>query len=303
MTTSIACSKCGKEFNKSNGLRAHVTFFHREEGQSERQAIIASSLQSQKSVDTPEDVVLPIKQSKQSKQSRKEKKAKSDSLLTPSKTTQISINKEESFMNQNEIQEAIKPLLAEAFSDMFKAKQEKDAVEAKQQQAAQVEQKKAEQVTDTMANLSTTLEGLTDSIKTITDKSTVFETLVPKIDNMVQSQQVTEEDLRQLKNNLPENFCTSYPDLCQRMGAMETAFTNNQKNGASIKESTQHAVKKAYGCPNCKKAYLSEAKEHISDIIGEDDDLLIELAEKRGLVVSRPPQEEPKPQKKRSILG
>lgn len=98
-----------------------------------------------------------------------------------------------------------------------------------------------------------------------------------------ENQKVLGENLAKIEQRLPEGFCTTYPDMCEKVSTMEGVMKNTLllPTGDDIKMK----VSKMYGCPNCRKEILDQAKGYASEIIGDDKKLLAEIAKEKGLKV------------------
>ncbi len=125
--------------------------------------------------------------------------------------------------------------------------------------------------------------------KKIDDISEVLKNVTNTLGNigeLQENQKILGENLVKLEGKLPDNFCLTFPDLCNRMTAMEGMMGNRMmpKNDMDADEK----VSLMMGCPHCKKAILEQAKEHIGEIVGNDKRLVASLAKKQGLKVSDP---------------
>ncbi len=106
------------------------------------------------------------------------------------------------------------------------------------------------------------------------------------VGNLQENQKILGENLVKLEGKLPDNFCSDFPDLCNRMTAMEKMMGSRMMPTNAMEANEK--VSMMMGCPNCKKAILDQAKGHIEEIIGNDKKLVAGLAKKQGLKVSDP---------------
>lgn len=193
-------------------------------------------------------------------------------------SAEIIDTKEDNEMDAQEVTAIVTKVLADdraaaqARADEEKRKQD---VRVRGQERSNNFYKTLDNITETVANLSRGIEQVKDGV--VQEVSGIVS---PKIDGLAEKQQLLQEEFVTLKASLPEDYCTTFPDLCQKVGEIEKILLPKK---LSAEQLTAADVEHAFNCPTCRQAFIDEAKKHTNDIIGDDIDLLKKLAEERSL--------------------
>lgn len=194
--------------------------------------------------------------------------------------------KEDFTMDEKAIAELIAKSTATAVASALAAERATERTrqdeEKRKQEARTRGQEKSNNFYKTLGTITDTVNALSEGIKQVREgvAQEVSGVMSPKIDNLTEKQQLLQEGFVTLKASLPEDYCTAFPDLCQKVSEMQKILLPKR---LSPEQLTAEDAEHAFSCPTCKQAFFDEAKKHTKEIVGDDIELLRKLAGEKGL--------------------